>query len=321
MQTDIIKRNPKRDDWWAGSAPSGPFIYTPFSKRESIPTTKPNLIWVIGEPVQVLVELANPCGFDLIVNSIYLSVHSDNFDAFPVTVTLPSNSSKVLSLSGVPSQEGPVNIAGCIVHSFGVITEHFFKDVDNLLVGAAHGLVFCDPFRCCGSLKIKNITVPNILVIPRLPLLVSHIVGGDNSITLYEGEIRDLYISLANAGTVPVEQAHIILSGKNQDSVVSVGSDILKSALPLKPGAEVIIPVTLKAWELGSDSDTSSRTTPMRHVKDASGPVLLIYYAGNCYFCFIKCFDGKISKMSLYPFELTLTTCFYLFYQDLLITM
>ncbi|MFS7909332.1 putative TRAPP II complex, Trs120 protein [Helianthus anomalus] len=264
-QTDIIKRNPKRDDWWAGAVPSGPFIYTPFTKKDSTSTTKPNLIWVIGEPVQVLVELANPCGFDLIVNSIYLSVHSGNFDAFPVTVTLTSNSSKILSLSGVPTKEGPVSITGCIVHCFGVTTEHLFKDVDNLVLGAAQGLIICDPFRSSGSVKLKNITVPNILIIPQIPLLVSHVVGGDSSIILYEGEIRDVYINLANAGTVPVEQAHILLSGKNQHSVISVGFENLKSALPLKPGAEVIIPVTLKAWEIGSD---------------ASSPMLYIYYAG-----------------------------------------
>ncbi|XP_052626352.1 trafficking protein particle complex II-specific subunit 120 homolog isoform X2 [Lactuca sativa] len=274
-QMDIIKRNPKREDWWAGSAPSGPFIYTPFSKRDAVSNSKHDLIWVIGEPVQVLVELANPCGFDLIVNSIYLSVHSANFDAFPVSVTLPSSSSKVLSLSGVPTKEGIVSIPGCIVHCFGVLTEHFFKDVDNLLLGASQGLVFSDPFRCCGSAKQRNITVPNITVVPRLPLLVSHVVGGDSAMILYEGEIRELWMSLANAGTVPVEQANISLSGKNQDSVVSIGYEILKSALPLKPGAEVIIPVTLKAWQLGLDPDTANK----RQV-DGSSPVLLIHYAG-----------------------------------------
>ncbi|KAI4337276.1 hypothetical protein L6164_015712 [Bauhinia variegata] len=82
-QMDIVKRNPAREDWWAGSAPSGPFIYTPFSKGEPTNIKKQELIWIVGEPVQVLVELANPCGFDLRVDSIYLSVHSGNVDAFP----------------------------------------------------------------------------------------------------------------------------------------------------------------------------------------------------------------------------------------------
>lgn len=283
--TDIIKRNLAREDWWVGSAPSGPFIYTPFSKGEQNNSNKQELIWVVGEPVQVLVELANPCGFELIVDSIYLSVHSENFDSFPICVNLPPNSSKVITLSGIPTKEGPVAIPGCIVHCFGIITEHFFKDVENLLAGAAQGLVLSDPFRSCGSAKLKNIYIPNISVVPPLPLLVSHIVGGDGSVTLYEGEICDVWISLANAGTVPVEQAHISLSGKNQDSVVSVAHEILKSALPLKPGAVVTIPLTIKAWQLGmlGPDGAASNTvlgTAGKQVRDGSCPILLIHYAG-----------------------------------------
>ncbi|KAJ6697788.1 TRAFFICKING PROTEIN PARTICLE COMPLEX SUBUNIT 9 [Salix purpurea] len=193
-QMDIVKRNPAREDWWAGSAPSGPFIYKPFSKGQPNDSSKKELIWIVGEPVQILVELANPCGFNLKVDSIYLSVHSGNLDPFPISIDLPPHSSKVVTLSGIPTSVGPVTIPGCTVHCFGVITEHLFRDVDNLLHGAAEGLVLSDPFRSCGS------------------------------------------PSLANAGTVPVEQAHISLSGKNQDSVLSIPYETLKSVLPLKPG-------------------------------------------------------------------------------------
>ncbi|KAL4579325.1 hypothetical protein LXL04_015466 [Taraxacum kok-saghyz] len=266
-QMDIIKRPTDRPDWWAGSAPSGPFIYTPFTKGDQ--TTKQDLIWVVGEPVQVLVELANPCGFPLIVNSIYLSVNSGNFDSFPISVTLPPNSSKVISLSGIPTKPGPVTIPGCHVHTFGAITQHLFKDVNNLILGAQQGLVISDPFRCCGSGKVKTTHVPEITVVPSLPLLVSRTVGGDGAVILYEGEIREVWVSVANAGTVAVDHAHVSVSGKNQDSVISIGSEVLESALPLKPGAEVTIPVTLKAWQLG-----------VTDYKDASSPILLIHYAG-----------------------------------------
>ncbi|KAJ6743890.1 TRAFFICKING PROTEIN PARTICLE COMPLEX SUBUNIT 9 [Salix viminalis] len=279
-QMDIVKRNPAREDWWAGSAPSGPFIYTPFSNGQPNDSSKKELIWVVGEPVQILVELANPCGFNLKVDSIYLSVHSGNLDPFPISIDLPPHSSKVVTLSGIPTSVGLVTIPGCTVHCFGVITEHLFRDVDNLLHGAAEGLVLSDPFRSCGSPRLKNISVPNISVVPPLPLLVSHVVGGDGAIILYEGEIRDIYISLANAGTVPVEQAHISLSGKNQDSALSIPYETLKSVLPLKPGAEVILPVTLKAWKLRLvDLDNASGIMG-RQLKDSSSPSLLIHYAG-----------------------------------------
>ncbi|TYG60059.1 hypothetical protein ES288_D07G037100v1 [Gossypium darwinii] len=284
-QMDIVKRNPAREDWWAGSAPSGPFIYTPFSKGESNDNSKQELIWIVGEPVQVFVELANPCGFDLSVDSIYLLVQSGNFDAFPLSVDLPPNSSQVITLSGIPTSIGPVVIRGCTVHCFGVITKHRFKDVDNLLLGAAQGLVLSDPFRCCGSPRLRSVSVPSISVIPPLPLLVSHVVGGDGAIILYEGEIRDVWINLANAGTVPIEQVHISLSGKNQDSVISIAYENLKSALPLKPGAEVTIPVTLKGWRLFlGESDTAAGKNAFgsmgRTLKDGSSPSLLIHYAG-----------------------------------------
>ncbi|GAB4854633.1 hypothetical protein Ancab_023216 [Ancistrocladus abbreviatus] len=282
-QMDIVKRNPAREDWWAGSAPSGPFIYTPFSKGETNSSNKQELVWVVGEPVQVLVELANPCGFELRVDSIYLSVPTGNFDAFPISVTLPPISSKVISLSGIPTSVGPITVPGCIVHCFGVITEHLFRDVDNLLLGAAQGLVLSDPFRSCGSPTLRNVAVPNISVVHPLPLLVSHLVGGDAAVILYEGEIRDVWISLANAGTVPVEQAHISLSGKNQDAVISVAYETLKSALPLKPGAAVTLPLTLRAWQLSAADleTTAGRHASMgRQSKDGSSPVLLIHYAG-----------------------------------------
>ncbi|KAJ7958547.1 trafficking protein particle complex II-specific subunit 120-like [Quillaja saponaria] len=283
-QIDIVKRNPAREDWWAGDATSGPFIYTPFSKDEPNNIKEQELIWIVGEPVQILVELANPCGFDLRVDSIYLSVHSGNFDAFPVSVNLAPSSSKVVILSGIPTSVGPVTIPGCTVHCFGVITEHLFKDVDNLLLGAAQGLVLSDPFRCCGSVKLRSVSVPSISVVPSLPLLVSHFVGGDGSIILYEGEFCDVWISLSNAGTVSVDQAHISLSGKNQDSVISYAYDTLKSALPLKPGAKVTIPVTLKAWQLATvDPDNVGKNISgsiARHPKDGSSPSLVIHYAG-----------------------------------------
>ncbi|KAI4337277.1 hypothetical protein L6164_015713 [Bauhinia variegata] len=119
-----------------------------------------------------------------------------------------------------------------------------------------------------------------IFLLCHLPLLVSHVVGGDGAIILYEGEIRDVWISLANAGTVPIEQAHISLSGKNQDSVISYSCETLKSCLPLKSGSEVTLPVTLRAWQLGLVDPDAGAGSIMRHSKDGSCPSLLIHYAG-----------------------------------------
>ncbi|XP_044967071.1 trafficking protein particle complex II-specific subunit 120 homolog isoform X2 [Hordeum vulgare subsp. vulgare] len=283
-QRDIVKRNPHKKEWWIGAGPSGPFIYTPFTKGGTSGNSKQEINWIVGEPVQVMIELANPCSFDLVVESIYLSVHSGNFDAFPVTVNLPPNTSKLVLLSGIPTQVGQVSIPGCIVHSFGVITEHLFKEVDSLLLGAAQGLVLSDPFRCCGSSKFKSVNFPSISIVPPLPLLVANVVGGDGSILLYEGEIRDVLITLTNAGTVPVEEANIALSGKNQDSVISIAHSTWKSALPIKPGGEVTFKVTLRAWHLSLtdlEADGSrSPANPRRVAREGINPFLNIHYAG-----------------------------------------
>ncbi|ONM16160.1 trafficking protein particle complex II-specific subunit 120 homolog [Zea mays] len=283
-QRDIVKRNPHKKEWWAGAGPSGPFIYTPFSKAGASGTSKQELSWIVGEPVQVMVELANPCSFDIVVESIYLSVHSGNFDAFPVSVSLPPNTSKLVLLSGIPTKVGQISIPGCIVHCFGVITEHLFKEVDCLLLGAAQGLVLSDPFRCCGSSKFKSVNFPSISVVPPLPLLIANVVGGDGSILLYEGEIRDVLITLTNAGTVPVEEANVALSGKNQDSVISIAHSTWKSALPIKPGGEVTFAVTLRAWHLSSaDLEADGSRSPVnsrRIAREGTNPFLDIHYAG-----------------------------------------
>nr|CAB3487547.1 unnamed protein product [Digitaria exilis] len=143
----------------------------------------------------------------------------------------------------------------------------------------------CLPFiRCCGSNKFKSVNFPSISVVPPLPLLVANFVGGDGSILLYEGEIRDVLITLTNAGTIPVGEANVALSGKNQDSVISIAHSTWKSALPIKPGGEVTFAVTLRAWHLSSadlDADGSKSPANSRRIaREGINPFLDIHYAG-----------------------------------------
>ncbi|CAA6672273.1 unnamed protein product [Spirodela intermedia] len=246
-------------DTWEGGLVAGlcpfralhlhPFQQVPFHRGAAKHHNHhpPELTWVVGEPVHILVELANPCGFDLTVDSLPLRPLRQ-LRRLPVSLRLPPTSAKVVPLSGIPTGVGPVSIPGCVVHCFGVVTEHLFKDVDNLLQGAAQGLV-------------KLAAPPAITAAPPLPLLVAHVVGGDGAAILYEGEVRDISLRLTNAGTVPVEQAHLSFSGKNQDAV----------SAPPPPGAEVSLQVTVKAWQL-SPAD--------RRSKQGASPLLVIYYAG-----------------------------------------
>ena len=161
------------------------------------------------------------------VEIIYLSINSNIFEAFPTSVTLLPNTSQIISLSGIPTSVGPLIVEGCIVHFFGVITEHLFRDVDDLLLGAGQGLVLVDPFRSSGFPKLRNVPNPNISVVPSLPLLIPNVVGGYGSTVLYEGEIWDVHIILANAGDIPVVEANVSLSGKQQENVISIGYEML----------------------------------------------------------------------------------------------
>ncbi|KAF6176846.1 hypothetical protein GIB67_026533 [Kingdonia uniflora] len=101
-------------------------------------------------------------------------------------------------------------------------------------------------------------------------LAMCHVVGGDGTIILYEGEIHNVWISLANAGSVPVEQVHLSLLGKNQDYVILIAYDTLKTALPLKPAAEVTLSVTIKAWQLACiDPDSTTGKSSFRSMARA----------------------------------------------------
>lgn len=286
-QMEIVTRTPGKKEWWTGAAPSGPFIYTPFAKgNDSTSGSKQEIVWVVGEPVQVLVELANPCAFEVFVESIYLSFQSGDFEAYPGVVTLPSNSSRLISLSGTPVKESPISLRGCIVHCFNVITEHVFEDINMLLSDVAKGLSLADPFRNAGGPKVRQASSPNISVMPPLPLLHAQIIGGQGAAVLYEGEVREVQICISNTSTVPVVEAHMSLTGKQQEHVVSMGHSALQMALPLLPGASVVVPVILKAGQLSTNPEIlrqqdTTGSNAGRVVKDTTSPLLVIHYAGE----------------------------------------
>uniref|UniRef100_A0A0E0KSG0 Uncharacterized protein n=1 Tax=Oryza punctata TaxID=4537 RepID=A0A0E0KSG0_ORYPU len=235
-QREIVKRNPNKKEWWTGGGPSGPFIYTPFTKGGSSGTSKQELVLIFHQ--------THPNWFCYLEFQHKLDKYQF-LGALFIALVLSQNTYSKRS----------------IVYSLEL----------------HKGL-------CCGSSKFKSVNFPSISVVPPLPLLVANVVGGDGSILLYEGEIRDVLITLTNAGTVPVEEANVALSGKNQDSVMSIAHSTWKSALPIKPGGEVTFAVTLRAWHLsptdleadGSRSPANSR----RIAREGINPFLDIHYAG-----------------------------------------
>ncbi|CAH1424699.1 unnamed protein product [Lactuca virosa] len=63
-------------------------------------------------------------------------------------------------------------------------------------------------------LKTNLLSIEVAGVVLRLLLLVSHMVGGDSAMILYESKIQEHWISLATAGTIPVEQENIYNHGE-----------------------------------------------------------------------------------------------------------
>ncbi|KAJ7517734.1 hypothetical protein O6H91_21G038400 [Diphasiastrum complanatum] len=285
LQMEVVKRTLGKKDWWAGPSSSGPFIYTPFTSKggDSRDNEKVEVTWVVGEPVQVIVEVANPCAFEISVDSISLSVDSGDFEAFPLSIVLPPNTAQVVSLSGVALSAGSLVVRGCFVNLDGIVSEHLFEDIEELIVDSMKGLSLGDPFRSAGGTKIRPSPCPEIVVMPPLPLLVAQVVGGEGAVVLYEGEIREIQISLSNAGVVPVVEANVSLTGKQREHVISVGHNLLQAALPLEPGAAVLIPVKLKAGPPNSELENGLRSVHGSRVKvpkEGNCPMLIIHYAG-----------------------------------------
>jgi hypothetical protein len=103
--------------------------------------------------------------------------------------------------------------------------------------------------------------------------------AGEGDAVLYEGEIQEVQISLSNAGAVPVVEAHMTLTGKQQQQhVLSIGHSILKDSLPLSPGATVVVPVMLKAGSPIPDLDI--HVAMGKPSNEVPCPILVIHHAG-----------------------------------------
>ncbi|EFJ36558.1 hypothetical protein SELMODRAFT_165701 [Selaginella moellendorffii] len=278
----IIRKVAGKKEWWIEStASTGPFIYTPMSATaskanntasgNSSGSSKDTITWVVDEMVEVLVAVANPSTFQVTAESIALSVDGAAFEASPVSLTLPPNTSQILTLSGVPRETGSVTVRGCFVNFTGVVTEHLFEEVEEMVALAAKGSTLVDPFR--GEHHRDKFTpAGSIPVAPPLPLLSAHIVGGDGDIVMHEGESREVEIALANAGSVAVLEASLSVSTKQKEHSIRINHEALEAALPLAPGARVLVPVEIRAG-----LETNPENNRGVH------PLVLVHYAGK--FC------------------------------------
>eukprot|EP00850_Spirogloea_muscicola_P015526 SM000119S25669 [mRNA] locus=s119:300248:306065:- [translate_table: standard] len=303
-ELQIVNRTSAGRHWWRQSSGSGPFIYSPFVAASNAQSGT-DLLWVCGEPAQVIVEVANPCAFDLTVESISLSVSASEEEGTsepacslvcetpPKSISLPPNRPpQLLSLSCVPRRPGRLLLRGCFVRCFGVLSEHSFSSAGDALA-AGH---LADPFRGSPT-RAKALMPPGSLVaIPALPLLVASVLGGERaSFVLFEGEDKEVDIRVTNAGIVPVSEIDIGLSSRSLDHAAMVDRTTLEHVLPLLPGQSAMFTLVLhglRATHVGRSggtltarvADSRKSTVPMlaasRSGKDAPESALTIHYAG-----------------------------------------
>eukprot|EP00850_Spirogloea_muscicola_P006670 SM000032S12054 [mRNA] locus=s32:184948:190760:- [translate_table: standard] len=304
-ELQVVKRTSAGRQWWRQSSGSGPFIYSPFVAASNA-QSGPDLLWVCGEPAQVIVEVANPCAFDLTVESISLSVSASEEEGKPEpvcgnlvcetppkSISLPPNRPpQLLSLSCVPRRPGRLLLRGCFVRCFGVLSEHLFSSAGDE-VAAGH---LADPFRGSPT-RAKALMPPGSLVaIPALPLLVASVLGGERaSFVLFEGEAKEVDVRITNAGIVPVSEIDIGISGRSLDHAAMVDRATLADVLPLLPGQSAVFRLVLQGLQATSvgrsggtltarAEDSRKSAVPVlaanRSGKDAPESALTIHYAG-----------------------------------------
>eukprot|EP00898_Chlorokybus_atmophyticus_P008153 jgi/Chlat1/8339/Chrsp8S08096 len=233
----------------------GPFIYSPFENR---PGKGAEVFWVAGEVAEVTVELCNLCTFEVVVDALYLKVdRSSEFEALPLATRVPPNTpSLTLTLACIPRTPGPLIVQGCVVQSFGMLSEHRFDTAS------------------------KGPTTA-VTVVPPLPLVFAGVYSdnagkkrvkldeGRASLALYPGECRSMYLELRNLGIVAMTEAVVVVA--QQLCTLKVINDALQFALPLEPRHGVMVPFKLIA---------APPSVPIKEAAAAAVATLNVDYSG-----------------------------------------
>lgn len=194
--------------------------------------------------MKVVVEVANPCASEVAVERLALAVSGD-FHSFPVQLALPPNTpAKKVVLGGIPRSPGQATLIGCQVTIFGTTVLHPFQEASqNFLPPSSR-----DPFRGWdGTAKRYNPPPRDVLVLHPLPMLVARLAEGERAPVLFEGEERQLALTLTNGGSAPLTSASLALEGKHAGQVAVVDWSNLEKSLPLDVGQSVEIQIRVKA--------------------------------------------------------------------------
>jgi hypothetical protein len=225
-----------------------PFLYSPFERQRGEAAWRAQVapLWVSGEPAHVALLLRNPCSVALKLDSLCLTaddaseVDIDSQSLGPLS--LPPCSSQAVALQCTPRAAGRLVLSGLAISG----------------VGGSWTLPFDG-----GASQVATVVPPLPLLTAELESLppAGHIppdstppdsTSTNPCLTLLEGEMKHLRLRLRNAGPARALDASLSVSPpvETGGAWLRFDGDLLATALPLPPGADTALPLTLFAGSL-----------------------------------------------------------------------
>lgn len=225
-----------------------PFIYSPIiaHSRGEERSKKIDFQWVQGAVCEVQLMVYNPMPFELRVENMGLLTSGVEFESLPAALSLPAESGLYpVTLVGVPQTTGTITVNGYHTTVFGVFSDCLLDHLPGL--------------------KTSGCAVEVVPALPRLQISTSlprsarslQPSSGDEvstnvSVHLYNGEARQLVVTLENVGTEPLEKLEVtsrVLTTKEKlyGDFLSWKLEETLAQFPLQPGKVATFTVDIKA--------------------------------------------------------------------------
>lgn len=216
---------------------SGPFIFTPLhfgsslDRRQKSDNRKIAFDWIQNDLSEVLVKLTNPLPFELPVTEMRLLTNGVVFESCPETIVLQPNQPTNVSLKGKPIEAGELNIQGYSTHTLGVKSNCELSDMlgrnfpPEYKVNVIPALPQLGITTSATTLSTLLNTTPDIIC--------------SSTISLFNGEVQELSVTLKNISNVPIEfidcGMQSSLEPDQLQRIFSFSNEDIQNQLPIQP--------------------------------------------------------------------------------------